>query len=119
MNIFQVRLNFKKANNAHSPLLELGAWPTWDELSSKIVQLFQIPHDQVIITYRNPQGDFIDITNVGELHQLYESLQESCRYIKFVVQDSRALDGEPILPHLFMSHIMPCNMVSGLPFRPS
>jgi len=91
MDIFQLRL--KKAP-ANFQLLELDAWPTWDELTSTIFQLFQIPRDQVIITFRNPRGDFIDIANVGDLRRLYESLQESCRYIKFVVQDSRALDGE-------------------------
>jgi len=84
---------------ANFQLLELDAWPTWDELTSKIIQLFQIPRDQIIITFRNPHGKFIDITNVGDLQQLCESLQESCRYIKFVVQDSRALDGELIFPH--------------------
>jgi hypothetical protein len=91
MDIFQLRLK-KAPANFH--LLELYAWPTWDELTSTIFQIFQIPRDQVIITFRNPRGVFIDITNVGDLHSLYESLQKSCRYIKFVVQDSRALDGE-------------------------
>jgi hypothetical protein len=44
--LFQVKL--KKANR----LLEFDAWPTRDELCSKIIELrlFHIPHDQVIIT---------------------------------------------------------------------
>ena len=118
MDIFQVKL--KKAN-AQTRLLEFDAWQTWDELCSKIVELFHIPHNQVIITFRNPQGDFINITNDGELLQLYASLRESCKYIKFVVQDSQAVDGDSI--HT-MSHIILLpfrsysqrNVVNGLEF---
>ena len=117
MDIFQVKL--KKAN-AQTRLLEFDAWQTWDELCSKIVELFHIPHDQVIITFRNSEGDFINVTNDGELLRLYDSLHDSCRYIKFVVQDSRAVDGELTLTMfhiirllIFRSHSQ-CNVVNGL-----
>ncbi len=82
-----------------SQLPEFDEWPAWDELSSKIVEQFQIPHDQVFVTFRNSEGHFTNLTNDGELQQLYKSLDQSCRYIKFVVQDSQAPDGELFLPH--------------------
>ena len=123
MNIFQIKL--KKAN-AMSQLSEFDEWPSWDTLSSKIVEQFQIPRDQVLLTFCNPEGHFINLTNDGELQQLYKSLYESCRYIKFVIQDSQAPDSELFLPRhpscltlcvcsRYLSHGQ-FNMVIGLEF---
>jgi hypothetical protein len=102
MDSFRVRL--KKAN-APSQLLEFDAWPTWDELSWRIVVLYQIPHDKILLTFCNPDTHFVNLSNDEELQQLYKRLWGTYRYIKFVVQNSQALDGELVLPHPFhVSH---------------
>jgi len=114
MEFFLVKL--KKAN-AKSEFIDFDERPTLDELSSKIVKLFQIPRDRVTITFRNAEKQFIDLTNDDALQELYKSLDPYCKFIKFVVQDSQAPDSQLLLPHhssCLTLCVCPCCLLSSI-----
>jgi len=88
-----IPFKFKKAN-APTRLAHFDAQPTWGDLASKIVALFDIPRKDVGVAYVDKYKHAITLNNEQELEDFYKSLDQSSEEIKFVVQDLRTPDGE-------------------------
>jgi hypothetical protein len=88
-----IPFKFKKAN-APTRLAEFDTQPNWEDLASKIAQLFDIPLKDVGVAFVDKRNDTIILNNEQDLQLFYKSLDHSSEEIKFVVQDLRTPDGE-------------------------
>jgi hypothetical protein len=50
MEIFQIQLALSLRKRLEPKHLGFYAWPTWNELSSEVVELFEIPHEQFSVS---------------------------------------------------------------------
>ena len=87
------RFKFKKAN-ARTKLVYFDTQPSWGDLTSKIVQLFDIPVKDVGVAFVDKSNDAITLDNDQDLQHFYQSLDQSPEEIKFVVLDLSTPDGE-------------------------
>jgi hypothetical protein len=92
----------KKAN-ASTKLAYFSKAPSWEDLTSKITHLFNIPSDRVDVAFVEKDEQPITLTNEGELQDLYKWLPSEL--IKLVVQDTSSPDSECT----FQCHIISCS----------
>jgi hypothetical protein len=69
--------------------------PTWEDLSSRIIQLYKIESKEVSISYLDNDGDLVIIDSNEELEWFYKKYPSPpLKEYKFLVQDSTCLDRE-------------------------
>jgi hypothetical protein len=88
-----IPFKLKKAN-APSRFAHFDEQPSWDDLASKIGQLFNIPSDRigVAVIAKDKEPDIL--ANEQDLQLFYKFLDQSSQEIKFVVQDLQTPDRE-------------------------
>lgn len=87
-----ILFRFKKANSP-TRLVYFEMWPSWQDLASNVSRLFDIPQEKVGIAFVENR-DATMLENERGFQGFYQSLDQSCKEIKFVVQDIRTPDGE-------------------------
>jgi PB1 domain. len=101
-----IPFKLKKAN-APTRLADFDIQPSWEDLASRVHQLFNIPSEHVGVAFVDKDKDMVLLTNEQELVYFYKSLyQQSSQEIKFVVQDLQYLDSESFIVFLitFMTY---------------
>jgi hypothetical protein len=88
-----VRFKLKKANTP-ARLAHFDARPHWEDLASKIANLFNTPPKDIGVAFIDKAKDAVTLTNDQELQDFYQSFDQSSGEIKFVVQDLQTPDGE-------------------------
>jgi len=69
--------------------------PTWEDLSSRIIQLYKIESNLVSVSYLDDDGDLVMIDSNEELDWVYKRYPSPpLKEYRFLVQDSTCLDGE-------------------------
>jgi hypothetical protein len=87
MTIF---FKLKKAN-ASTKLAHFSEKPSWEDLTSKIARLFNIPSDRVGVAFVEKEQP-ITLSSEGELQDFYK--YKTSEVIDLVVQDTLAPDSE-------------------------
>ena len=87
-----VPFKFKKAN-APTRLADFDTQPSWEDLSSKIAKLFDIPLKDVGVAFVDKRNEAVTLNNEQDIQRFYKSLDQSSEEIKFVVQDLQTPDG--------------------------
>ena len=86
------QFKLKKAD-ALTKLAAFDKQPSWRDLATEITLLFDIPPDDIIVSYIDKDKETITLHNKEELQCFYKSLAIGQR-IKFVVQDTKVPDSE-------------------------
>ena len=100
MTIF---FKLKKAN-ASTKLAYFPEKPSWEDLTSKIARLFNIPSDRVGVAFVEKEEP-ITLSSEDELQGFYKS--ESSEVINLVVQDTLAPDSECTFQCLRVGYFSP------------
>ena len=89
-----VSVKLKKAD-ASTYVEHFDTLPTWEVLTSRISERFNIPSSNVVVGYVDDALDTVTLTNDQGLLGYYDSLGQSPK-IKFVVLDRHTPDGESL-----------------------
>jgi hypothetical protein len=79
-------IKLKKAK-APTRLTFFDVQPSWGDLSSKIVGLYNVSPENVSIIFFDEAKDTVSINSNEELQYFYKHYYQSSKEIKFVVQD--------------------------------
>jgi hypothetical protein len=82
-----------KFKNARA-LVDFQELPSWDNIVSKIVKLYNIPFDQVNVTVVDNNGEMVDIDNDEALQSFFHSFPNPPELIKFSVHNQVSHDCE-------------------------
>ena len=85
------RFKLKKADTL-TQLATFDKQPSWRDLATKITLLFDIPLDDIIVSYIDKDRETITLHNEEELRRFYKFTGLSSETIKFVVQDIKVPD---------------------------
>ena len=85
-------IKLKRSPDASTILEFFDALPSWENLSSKISNVFNIPLTNVGAAYVHKDRESVTLTNDQGLQQYFSD--QSCQEFKFVVQDTHKPDCE-------------------------
>jgi hypothetical protein len=69
------RTNFKiTCTDGPTRRLSFPSRPTWQELSAKVAQVYQLPLNDVALAYTDLEGDDVTLNSDEELHLVYADL---------------------------------------------
>ncbi|KAF8326241.1 hypothetical protein F5887DRAFT_232486 [Amanita rubescens] len=85
-----ITIKLKKAK-APTRLAYFDVQPSWEDLASKIIELYKVSPENVSVTFFDEAKDTVTITSEEELQHFYKRYYQSSEEIKFVVQDDPAL----------------------------
>ncbi|SRR6266576_4798434 len=88
-----ITIKLKKAK-APTRLIYFDVQPSWGDLASKIVRLYDVSSENVSVTFFDEAKDTVTITSDEELQHFYKRYYQPSKEIKFVVQDLQFPDRE-------------------------
>jgi hypothetical protein len=88
-----ITIKLKKAK-APTRLAYFDLQPSWGDLTSKIVELYNVSPKNVSVTFFDEAKNIVTIASEEELQYFYERYDQSSKEIKFVVQGLQFPDRE-------------------------